>query len=1105
MNKYNNNGNFSRAPVGDSPMRFNKRPRYGVNNSGAKISPRYKHQNQTGYKYSPNRNVTTDSYQCSSYDKGPRNFYGISPKRPNYNQQKNSQPSSSYLHKTNASAISSPSSSSFSVNKQNVLNLPPTQPPPMASTSLAAQNSQQQQQHNPTMVDNSNLYGFGYNSYYPTSYNNDIAPTDSASTYGVTDAITPFMWQTITSTPPPKLPQHQQQPPLPQPQPPPILPPLPSDDKLPHLPPPPMAASTMSPTTSPNLGKSNFKNNVSNDKKSEAKTIVKMKTKRKAISERYRSSKSWCEEDAILALKAEESNTRKLQRDIILVIRFPDPELSREIVKKYSPDIESVHFQLNCSPRYCLVHLKPGTDVEKTIDHLSKVPFGTGFLSVEIKQIPYKVHTTKLNEVDPYTLYVGNLPNTIACKALKNHFPGAARIDIGFAQRMKYTRYAFIRYQTVQKAIEAYNRMLDAEIGGRTLTIRFRRVNPTTEGNKDGDAEHPDSMNDDELINHTTLETEDKIVGENAEPFDVLQENSTADVDEHNEHNDGAENVTHDLDEHIDDNLTEATSTVEKTSEAEAEDNIFIPLTSSTSITSTIETLHNTTKLSFSTGNNSAFETNNSVPLKSPTTSTSQANNSNSLVHNIKPEPDIDPADIAIRDNTLSSRLEVNSDNIKQEEQLALYDEFFAPPSNQNDNNKENSAKSNNNNDVVSLHSTADETDTMSTVSTNSLGEFLQNCQRSQIRSNCMENLGPPPAKRNKPREDVSQATVKQESLESNNILTAKDSTQFTKDSIVADNVKLEPLEELNVSDKTTSTSDPAIKQVPRRGDRVQAAVTPAITTNPTIPASNDDVVPSTALFFRSNSQTNLTRPGNDSDYDEFYDTRTNLSSHTATSVANIKKEPLNISTNKSTNEMNFKNKQENEEVLNRRDVNTESKLSQTRNIINSVITSNTPIDEDDLVPAQNILGSYRPFRSEIKEEMEHDDIFAVPINIINNLNENNNLDNLSNEIISNLTSLSDKNSTTTNDIGKRSTAFKENDDDVIIISDNITPQEKQTNSNTSLLNNLIFRRHTDLVTFTSKPIVAVTMPKREVSTLIHHDNLDRLYEQLDADSDNEL
>lgn len=243
-----------------------------------------------------------------------------------------------------------------------------------------------------------------------------------------------------------------------------------------------------------------------------------MKTKRKAMSLRFKSCKLWCEEDALLALKAEEINSRKMEKDTILIVRFPDPEITREMVKCYSPDIESVHFQLNFAPRFCLVHLKPGTDVEKTIDHLSKIPFGTGFLSVEIKQIPHKIHSTRPNEVDPYTLYVGNLPTTIACKKLKEHFPGASRIDIGFAQRMKYTRYAFIRFASVKQAIEAYNRAYDAEIDGRNLTIRFRRITPLGEGNKDeGDSnvEHDvdhvaDDINDDQQQQQQqSLESED--------------------------------------------------------------------------------------------------------------------------------------------------------------------------------------------------------------------------------------------------------------------------------------------------------------------------------------------------------------------------------------------------------------------------------------------------------------------------------------------------------------------------------------------------------------------------------------------------------------------
>lgn len=263
-----------------------------------------------------------------------------------------------------------------------------------------------------------------------------------------------------------------------------------------------------------------------------------MKAKRKAMSTRYRISKTWSETDAALAIKAEEDNVRKLQKDIILIIRFPDPEINREIVKCYSPDIESVHFQLSFAPRYCLVHLKPGTDVDKTMETLSKIPFGNGFLSVEIKQIPHKTHSTKLADVDPYTLYVGNLPTTIQCKTLKEHFPGAARIDIGFAQRMKYTRYAFIRYKTVHQAIEAYKRMLDYEIDGRTLTIRFRRLTAANEGNKDVDAENDDVLEDE--LSQSTVVSEDnlKTVNSETEPPETSENNNAVENIERNNEKD---------------------------------------------------------------------------------------------------------------------------------------------------------------------------------------------------------------------------------------------------------------------------------------------------------------------------------------------------------------------------------------------------------------------------------------------------------------------------------------------------------------------------------------------------------------------------------------
>lgn len=39
-----------------------------------------------------------------------------------------------------------------------------------------------------------------------------------------------------------------------------------------------------------------------------------------------------------------------------------------------------------------------------------------------------------------FRLYLGNLPTNITSNAVKDEFPKATRVDIGFAKKMKYTR-----------------------------------------------------------------------------------------------------------------------------------------------------------------------------------------------------------------------------------------------------------------------------------------------------------------------------------------------------------------------------------------------------------------------------------------------------------------------------------------------------------------------------------------------------------------------------------------------------------------------------------------------------------------------------------------
>ncbi|XP_037902764.1 uncharacterized protein LOC119646392 [Hermetia illucens] len=226
---------------------------------------------------------------------------------------------------------------------------------------------------------------------------------------------------------------------------------------------------------------------------------VHKKPKRKPMSSRYTRKRAWCREDADKVLALENQCTATAPT---LVIRFPDPELNSYMVKGFSPEIESVHFQIPYKARSCFVKLRPGADISKVCEEICKIPFGTGFLKAEEKHIKQQNKSTSPDGIDPYTLYVGNLPPHITVAEIKENFPTATYIDVGFAQKMKYTRYAFIQYATVEEAMEAYKKTINLMLDKRNLVVRFRRTkgniglpgdsktpNPKKAKNNDSDCE----------------------------------------------------------------------------------------------------------------------------------------------------------------------------------------------------------------------------------------------------------------------------------------------------------------------------------------------------------------------------------------------------------------------------------------------------------------------------------------------------------------------------------------------------------------------------------------------------------------------------------------
>ncbi|XP_026471106.1 uncharacterized protein LOC113375384 [Ctenocephalides felis] len=210
-----------------------------------------------------------------------------------------------------------------------------------------------------------------------------------------------------------------------------------------------------------------------NDEKNESKkTIVNKKGKRKSMSQKY-SSKPWDLESAEKAV-AVELEYNRLQNTQSLILKFPDAELNKEIVKNFNSNIEHVHFQQPSTPRYCFVQLCEGADVDSVQNQLREVTFGGGKITVE-KKINQKSKELAPEKIDPYTLYVGNLPTNITAETVKAIYPTAFRVDIGYAQKMKYTRYAFISYQSAEAAIKAFKDTHSLSLESRSIIVRFRR------------------------------------------------------------------------------------------------------------------------------------------------------------------------------------------------------------------------------------------------------------------------------------------------------------------------------------------------------------------------------------------------------------------------------------------------------------------------------------------------------------------------------------------------------------------------------------------------------------------------------------------------------
>ncbi|XP_044730039.1 uncharacterized protein LOC123293326 isoform X2 [Chrysoperla carnea] len=197
---------------------------------------------------------------------------------------------------------------------------------------------------------------------------------------------------------------------------------------------------------------------------------IRKKQRKKTIAQNVPSREIKIE-DAEAALKCEMEHTYTTKQ---LMIRFPDPPIDRDTVLKFNPNIKKVHFQQPSTPRYCFIQLDEDADTEKVIQELREVKFGLGNLRVELKHDATR--RAKAEDIDPYVLFVGNISQHTPAETIKTLFhPG--RVDIGPSQKIKNSRYALVKFNTAQEAIEVFKKTQGIMVGDHSLNVRFRRLN----------------------------------------------------------------------------------------------------------------------------------------------------------------------------------------------------------------------------------------------------------------------------------------------------------------------------------------------------------------------------------------------------------------------------------------------------------------------------------------------------------------------------------------------------------------------------------------------------------------------------------------------------
>uniref|UniRef100_A0A336N069 CSON008695 protein n=1 Tax=Culicoides sonorensis TaxID=179676 RepID=A0A336N069_CULSO len=182
----------------------------------------------------------------------------------------------------------------------------------------------------------------------------------------------------------------------------------------------------------------------------------------------------WNQADAIQAIEVERE-CNKLQSSQY-ILRFPDPFIDKSIIHKYSSSIVDVRVQQPITPRFVYIQVRPDTNYETLKEEFSQIKFGTGFLRLEKRSVPTIDHLAP-EDIDPYTIFMGNIHPSTPIQSIKQSVQKAYRVDVGFAKKHKFGRYAFAKFRTAKDAREAFMTLRStSNTGGMDMVVRFRRL-----------------------------------------------------------------------------------------------------------------------------------------------------------------------------------------------------------------------------------------------------------------------------------------------------------------------------------------------------------------------------------------------------------------------------------------------------------------------------------------------------------------------------------------------------------------------------------------------------------------------------------------------------